>query len=164
MKLLLTLLVLLPTFVFAQKSLHKCINVTGEERFTTRNCESGERHVVIEKYQSLTQFAQKASQSIGSVQRGLDNTDLTHYLQQNFSQHNWPEHVLRSFLESDQAVVVVDTFSLRNLESICKATMKWIELYPHSRFNLQSMRVEFDTGETFRSRYIELGTCDYELR
>ncbi len=164
MRLLLFVIFLIPFFANAQKSLNKCISVTGEERFTTRSCERGERQVVIKKTQSLAQFAQKASESVGVVNRGLDNRDLTFYLQQNFPQADWPENVVRSFLEPKEAVVVVNTFRLRKLEEICSATMNWIDAHPHSRFDLQSMRLEFNTGESFRSRYVKQGRCDFELR
>ena len=71
----------------------------------------------------------------------------------------WSENIIRSYLEPQEAVVVVDTFRLYKLEEICQATMNWIDQYPHSRFDLSSMRLEFNTGETFAARYVKKSQC-----
>lgn len=165
MKQLLTLLLLLPMLAHAQKTLVKCVSVSGEVRHTTAGCERGEREVKIENDVSLTQFAQRASKSVNKTRSGLDESDLTYYLTQTHSKKDWSDNVIRSFLEGSEAVVVVDTFRMVKLEEICQATMNWIDEYPHPRFTLNSMRIEFSTGDTFESRFVKTQRqCDFELR
>jgi 4-hydroxy-3-methylbut-2-enyl diphosphate reductase IspH len=165
MKQLLTLLLLLPMLAHAQKNLVKCVSAGGEVRHTTAGCMRGEREVQIDNNVSLTQFAQRASQSVKKTRSGLDETDLTYYLTQTNSKKDWSDNVIRSFLEGNEAVVVVDTFRMVKLEEICQATMNWIEEYPHPRFALDAMRIEFSTGDTFESRFVKTPRqCDFELR
>ncbi|ATC96258.1 hypothetical protein PTUN_a4023 [Pseudoalteromonas tunicata] len=149
---------------FAQKQLNKCVSAVGEVRYTTRSCAAGERQMEVDQQQSLLQFAQKAQTVTSEVKEAIDNRDLTFYLTQNFQNTDWSENVERSFLEGKQAVVVVDSFRLHKLEAICKATMQWIAEYPHPLFELTSMRIEFNTGETFAARYVTNEPCDFELR
>lgn len=113
------------------------------------------------RYYSLPKKAQTVT---SEVKEAIDNRDLTFYLTQNFQNTDWSENVERSFLEGKQAVVVVDSFRLHKLEAICKATMQWIAEYPHPLFELTSMRIEFNTGETFAARYVTNEPCDFELR
>lgn len=149
----------------AQKTLVKCVSAGGEVRHTTAGCMRGEREVQIDNNVSLTQFAQRASQSVKKTRSGLDETDLTYYLTQTNSKKDWSDNVIRSFLEGNEAVVVVDTFRMVKLEEICQATMNWIEEYPHPRFALDAMRIEFSTGDTFESRFVKTPRqCDFELR
>ncbi len=164
MKYLVILFLLLPEYVFAQKQLSKCVNSAGDVRFTTGGCATSEREILITKDQTLMQFAQKAKSSKATTFQGKDNTDLGYYLQQNYMKANWLENIERTFLEQTQAVVVVDSFSIHKLESICEATNQWMAKYPHPRFALDSMRFEFNTGETFDARYVKVSECDFKLR
>ncbi len=165
MKILLAIsILLLPFFAQAEKVQRKCYSSDGTVKFTTRRCGPGEREEIVNSGQSLTQFAQKASNNVSALGSGLDNSDLTYFLTQNYSQTAWSENIVRSYLEPEQAVVVVDTFRIYKLEEICQATMQWIDRYPHSRFDLSSMRLEFNTGETFDARYVKKSQCDFELR
>ena len=157
-------ILLLPFFAQAEKVLRKCYSSNGAVKYTTRSCANGEREEIVNNGQSLTQFAQRASNNVGKAGNGLDNSDLTYFLKQNYSHTAWTENVVRSYLEPREAVVVVDTFRIYKLEEVCKATMRWIAEYPHSRFNLSGMRLEFNTGETFAARYVENSTCNFELR
>jgi hypothetical protein len=164
MKYFLIVLLLISGFVSAEKKVSKCISSSGEMRYTTRGCSSGEREIAIEKNQSLMQFAQKAKSQRTEKSDEFNNADLSYYLKENFADTDWSENVERSFLEDKEAVVIVDSFRLHKLEEICSATMGWIEKYPHPRFELDSMRLEFNTGETFKSRYVIVNECDFELR
>jgi len=165
MKILLAICILvLPFFAKADKVQRKCYSSDGTVKFTTRRCAPGEREEIINSGQSLIQFAQKASNNVSGINTGFDNSDLTYFLKQNYSQTAWSENIIRSYLEPQEAVVVVDTFRIYKLEEICQATMTWIDQYPHSRFDLSSMRLEFNTGETFAARYVKKSQCDFELR
>ncbi|WP_372770792.1 hypothetical protein [Pseudoalteromonas sp.] len=165
MKILLAICILVfPFFAQADKVQRKCYSSDGTVKFTTRRCAAGEREEIVNSEQSLIQFAQKASNKVGGLSNGFDNTDLTYFLKQNFSQTAWSENIIRSYLEPMEAVVVVDTFRIYKLEEICQATMNWIDQYPHARFDLSSMRLEFNTGETFDARYVKKSQCDFELR
>ena len=159
------LILLIPVFAQANgKVLRKCYSSDGGVKVTTRRCAAGEREELVNNNQSLAQFAQRARSSVNNLDSGLDNTDLTYYLKQNYSQTAWSENIIRSYLEPNDAVVVVDTFRIYKLEEICQATMGWIEKYPHTRFDLSNMRLEFNTGETFAARYVKKAECDFELR
>lgn len=147
-----------------EKRASQCVNSSGKTILTTKGCPSGFREVKQKESASLMQFAQKAREQTKVRSKKADNTDLTHYLTQNFAQTDWQENVRGSFLEKNTAVVVVDTFRIRKLEAICQATHKWIEAYPHSRFDLKEMRFEFNTGAKFDSRYVVEGRCNYRLR
>lgn len=165
MKILLAICILVfPFFAQADKVQRKCYSSDGTVKFTTRRCAAGEREEIVNSGQSLIQFAQKASNNVGSLNSGFDNSDLTYFLKQNYSQTAWSENIIRSYLEPNEAVVVVDTFRIYKLEEICQATMNWIDQYPHARFDLSSMRLEFNTGETFDARYVKKSQCDFELR
>ncbi|OUL57405.1 hypothetical protein [Pseudoalteromonas ulvae] len=164
MKYLIALLLLLPTMSFAQKQLNKCVSPTGEIRYTTRSCTAGERQMEVDQQQSLLQFARRAKSVVEEVKDPIDNRDLTFFLTQNFPDSDWPENVERSFLEGNEAVVVMDSFRLHKLEAVCHATMDWINNYPHPLFDLKAMRIEFNTGETFAARYVIVDECDFELR
>ncbi|SFC81404.1 hypothetical protein [Pseudoalteromonas denitrificans] len=164
MKYFLILLLLFSGLTFAEKNVSKCISSSGEMRYTTRGCSSGEREMSINKNQSLLQFAQKAKAKRPENNAGPNNSDLSFYLKENFANTDWSENVERSFLEKNYAVVIVDSFRLHKLEGICNATMNWIDKYPHTRFELDSMRFEFNTGESFKERYVVVKECDFELR
>jgi hypothetical protein len=148
----------------AEKTLRKCHSANGSVRHTTIKCDRNEREEIINKNKTLAQFAQNARSTMSTADSGLDNSDLTYFLKKNYSTIAWVENVKSSYLESTQAVVVVDTFSMNKLEAICQATLKWIEDYPHSRFELEDMRFEFNTGEGFDERYVKKSTCNFELR
>jgi len=164
MKYFLIVLLLFTGVVSAEKTVSKCISSSGEMRYTTRGCSSGEREIAIQKNQSLLQFAQKAKAQRTEKSEEFYNADLSYYLKENFTNTDWSENVERSFLEDNEAVVIVDSFRLHKLEEICSATMGWIEKYPHPRFKLDSMRFEFNTGESFKARYVIVDECDFELR
>ncbi|PAJ73777.1 hypothetical protein CJF42_14115 [Pseudoalteromonas sp. NBT06-2] len=164
MKYFLIVLLLMTGAASAEKQVSKCISSSGKVRYTTRECSSGEREIAINKNQSLMQFAQNAKSHLTEKSAEFNNSDLSYYLKENFANTDWFENVEHSFLEDKEAVVIVNSFRLHKLEEICNATMEWIEKYPHPRFELNSMRLEFNTGESFRARYVIVSECDFELR
>ena len=77
MKYFLIVLLLISGFASAEKQVSKCISSSGEMRYTTRGCSSGEREIAIKKDQSLMQFAQKAKSQRTEKSEDFYNSDLS---------------------------------------------------------------------------------------